>query len=181
MEALIIAEWSCQFERELPIRAVPISCNDRGKIVAVKTVAGWVAKIGALKFETPCRKDVEIPIRVYIKNVVLPSVNGFDLTPLENCIACDATGDCRPLSKWITSCHIRRVVVYATAPLEFVASYVKTRPLYAFSKNSIKVGHCKFKLKRNEACMQCVYESERGVRPEFVSRLRSLLSALTPL
>jgi len=180
MEPLVVTEKSCQFERELPIKAIPISCNGR-KIVAIKSVAGWVAKIGALKFEAPCRKEVELPIRAYIKNVVVPSVNGLDLTVLESCTACDSTGDCRPLTQWITGCHIRRVLVYAQVPLEFVASYIRTRPLYAFSRNGIKAGNCKFRLKRSEACMQCVYESERGIRPEFVSRLRSLLSALTPL
>jgi len=174
---LIITEWSCQFERELPIKAIPLVCGGK-KIVAVKSIAGWVAKIDTLKFEAPCKKEVELPIRVYIKNVVIPSANGLDLTPLENCTACDASGDCRPLFKWITNCHIRRVVVYAQVPLEFVVSYVKTRPLYAFSRNGIKAGHCKFKLKRGEACMHCVYESERGLNHEFVNRLGSILSVL---
>jgi len=178
MELIIITEWSCQFEKELPIKAIPLICGNK-KIVAVKSIAGWVAKIDTLKFEAPCKK-VELPIRAYIKNVIIPSINGLDLTPLENCIACDASGDCRPLHKWVVSCHTRRVIVYATVPLEFVAAYVKLRSLYAFSKNSIKAGNCKFKLKKDGACMQCTYESERGIRPEFVSNLQSLLSVLAP-
>jgi len=178
MELLVITEWSCQFERELPIKAIAISCNGK-KIVAVKSIAGWVAKIGTARFETPCNKEVGLPVRVYIRNVIVPSINGLDLTPLESCVACDATGDCRPLPKWITSCHIRRVIVYAQVPLEFIASYLKLSPLYAFSKNSIKAGHCKFKLKKNNVCMQCIYENERGISQDFVDRLHSVLSAVT--
>lgn len=177
MEPLVVAEWSCQFERELPVRVIPVSCNGR-KIVAIKSVAGWVAKIDTVKFEVPCGKEIELPVRIYIKNAIVPSLGGLDLTALERCTACDATGDCRPLSKWITNCHIRRVVVYAQVPLEFVTSYVRARPLYAFSRSGIKAGQCRFKLKRDGACMQCVYESERGVQPEFVSHLQSLLSVL---
>jgi len=180
MDPLVIIEQSCQFERELPIKAVPIVCNGK-KIVAVKSVAGWVAKLDVFRLESPCKKEIELPIRAYIKNVIIPSADGLDFAALESCIVCDATGDCRPLPKWITNCHIRRVVVYAQVPLEFVASYIRARPLYAFSRNGIKAGNCKFRLKASGACMQCVYESERGVRPEFVSRLRTLLSVLTPL
>jgi len=175
--AIIVVEHSCIFERELPIKAIPIQCNGK-KVTAIKSVAGWIAKLGELEIETPCGKKT-FPIRTYIKNVVLPSVGGLDTSVLDGCIACDATNDCRPLSRWITSCHIRRVVVYAQVPLEFIASYLKLSPLYAFSKNSIKAGHCKFKLRKNNTCMQCVYENERGISQDFVDRLHSVLSTAT--
>jgi len=174
--AIIVVEHSCIFERELPIKAIPIQCGK--KVTAIRSIAGWVAKLGELEVETPCGKKA-FSVRAYIKNVILPSVNGLDVSMLDHCVACDATNDCRPLSKWITECRIRRIAVYAQVPLEFVVAYVRTSPLYAFSKNSIKAGHCKFKLQKR-VCMQCVYESERGISQYFVDQLRSVLSALVP-
>jgi len=175
--AAIIIEHTCLFEKELPIKAVPIRCNGK-RVVATKSLAGWVAKIDDTEVETPCGKKT-LSTRAYIKNVIVPTLGDLDLSVLDQCAACDATGDCRPLSGWITNCYIRRVIVHAVVPVEFVASYVKAMPLYAFSKSSIKAGNCKFKFKRGNACMHCVYENSRGIPPEFVGNLSSILSTFT--